>query len=83
MPFMSTKSMTGHTLGAAGAIEAVLCCIMLESKLAVRNHNFVMPDDSIATPPIAEHRSIAGRRALSTSLAFGGSNSVLLIERSC
>ncbi len=80
IPFMSTKGMTGHTLGAAGAIEAIFCCLMLSEGVAVRSSNFTESDDLPALP-LRENRPVNRPFALSTSLAFGGANTALVIGR--
>jgi len=77
--FHSTKSMTGHTLGAAGAIEAIFTAIMLEEKTAVKSHGFANAEADAAVEPLRENSPIVGRWGLSTSLAFGGSNTAVLI----
>jgi len=80
IPYMSTKALTGHTLGAAGAIEAIFTLLMLEERRAVRSHRFETQPIDIAFPPLREEQALFGARlALSTSLAFGGSNTALLL----
>lgn len=81
LKYMSTKSMTGHTLGAAGALEFIFCCLMLEAHRAVRNHGFQTPSEEIPVSPLTEDLATDGAWALSTSVAFGGSNSALVIGR--
>ena len=82
IPYMSTKGLTGHTLGAAGAIEAIFSAIMLKQEKAVRSTRFRNPPEGMTCPPLTAHRKLASPRfALSTSLAFGGSNTALLIQR--
>ena len=80
--FMSTKGRTGHTLGAAGAIEAIFTAVMLEMRMAARSWGFENRPDDFAVSPLIENISLdSPQYALSTSLAFGGSNTVLLLER--
>ena len=82
IPYMSTKGLTGHTLGAAGAIEAIFSAIMLKQEKAVRSTRFRNPPEGVTCLPLTEHRKLASPRfAISTSLAFGGSNTALLIQR--
>ena len=76
----STKSMTGHTLGAAGAIEFVVCCLTLKNKIVPPTINYENPDpecDLDYTPNKARERDI--KVCLSNSLGFGGHNATLLI----
>src|SRR5215469_98213 len=47
VPVSSTKSMMGHSLGAAGAIEAVVCLLALKNQFLPPNINFVVPDDDV------------------------------------
>ncbi len=80
--FMSTKGRTGHTLGAAGAIEAIFTAAMLEKQMAARSWGFENRPDDFAVSPLSENISLDNPQyALSTSLAFGGSNTVLLLKR--
>lgn len=79
--YQSTKALTGHTLGAAGAIEAVFTCLMLEEGRAAASRRCSDPDPEVPVPPLAENVKIPGDAALSTSLAFGGSNTALVFRR--
>ena len=79
VPFISTKGYTGHTLGAAGAIEAAFTVACLETRRIPKNAGLVIPDPDLpATPAMAETK-VTGTVALSESLAFGGHNGVLAI----
>jgi 3-oxoacyl-[acyl-carrier-protein] synthase II len=78
----STKSMTGHTLGAAGAIEFISCCLALKNSLIPPTINYQYPDpecDLNYTPNQARELNISA--CLSNSLGFGGHNASLLIEK--
>ena len=79
--YHSTKGLTGHTLGAAGALEFVFTALMLRSGVAVRSHGFSQLAPELTIPPLIEDTSIEAHYALSTSLAFGGSNSALVVCR--
>lgn len=81
-PVVSTKGVTGHTLGAAGGVEAVYTLVALnESKVSgtVGCRNI---DAKLTYPvlPEGEQLSLKSRLAISQSLAFGGGNSALVIE---
>ena len=81
IPFMSTKALTGHTLGAAGTIEAIFTLLMLERQLAVKSTRFEMKPDDFPIAPLRENRPLHDAHdALSTSLAFGGSNTALVLH---
>jgi nodulation protein E len=78
----STKSMHGHALGAAGALEAAATLLALSRKLIPPTANFVAPDpacDLDVVPNIA--RAVEIEWALSNSFAFGGLNAVLAFRR--
>jgi len=76
--FCSTKGYTGHTLGAAGGIEAVLSILALREGWIPGNAGFSEVDERIGLAPVGEKTPLAARWALSTSLAFGGNNAALV-----
>ncbi|MBP1705212.1 MAG: 3-oxoacyl-(acyl-carrier-protein) synthase [Chloroflexi bacterium] len=79
----ANKSMLGHTLGAAGAIEAIATVLALRHGVVPPTVNLEDPDDAAAgldlTPGVARERPI--RVALSNSFGFGGQNSALVFRR--
>ncbi len=79
IPFHSTKGYTGHTLGAAGAIEAALTISFLQRGVAPGTVGFKNVDPAIGIAPLTENTELTGNFALSQSLAFGGSNSALIL----
>ncbi|MHB9138872.1 MAG: beta-ketoacyl-[acyl-carrier-protein] synthase family protein [Victivallaceae bacterium] len=78
--YLSTKGQTGHTLGAAGAIEAVITGLMLRKQRIPASPGFCNPSEDIPMPPVAAETAINSKYAMSTSLAFGGCNSALLLK---
>lgn len=78
-PFVSTKCYTGHTLGAAGAIEAALTLAGLEQGLLPANVGYGEADPELPGVPVTGVTKINGKVALSESLAFGGTNAVLVL----
>jgi 3-oxoacyl-[acyl-carrier-protein] synthase II len=77
----STKSMTGHLLGAAGGIETVICALALQNGVVPPTMNYETPDpdcDLDYVPNAA--RNVKIRVALNNSLGFGGHNSSLLMK---
>ncbi|MCC6544383.1 MAG: beta-ketoacyl-[acyl-carrier-protein] synthase family protein [Nitrospirae bacterium] len=79
VPVVSTKAYTGHTLGAAGGIEAVFTIKALIDKQLPATAGFEIFDPECAITPTTKNRPINGTTAISNSLAFGGNNSVLVI----
>ncbi|MDY0301253.1 MAG: beta-ketoacyl-ACP synthase II [Trichlorobacter sp.] len=78
----STKSMTGHLLGAAGGIEAVYCCMAMDQGVVPPTINYEVPDpdcDLDYVPNTA--RDAAVQYAMSNSLGFGGTNATLLFKK--
>lgn len=78
----STKSMTGHLLGAAGAIEAIFSVLAIRDQVAPPTINLDNPDEGCSlnyVPHAAQSRPI--RHVLSNSFGFGGTNGSLLFSR--
>lgn len=81
VPFISTKGYTGHTLGAAGAIEAVFTLACLARGEVPASIGFAEQDPEIPATPVRVNTPIDGNLALSQSLAFGGNNAVLILGK--
>ena len=79
VPCSSTKGATGHTLGAAGAVEAVICALALSNQLLPGSPNTENQDPAIPIQYLLRARSSTVRRALSNSFGFGGSNCSLIL----
>lgn len=78
----STKSMTGHLLGAAGALEAMLCARALEDGIIPPTANYRVKDEECDLDYVTEGaRKQAITHALSNSLGFGGHNVSLLLKK--
>jgi len=82
-PYSSTKSLTGHSLGATGVQEAIYCLLMLEGDFIAASANVETLDPEFAeTPPVTERQDAAGLDTLlSNSFGFGGTNATLAISR--
>ena len=79
LKMLSTKGFTGHTLGAAGGLEAVFTAAGLREGWVPASVGFKNKDEAIPLIPVREKTTIYGRYAVSTSLAFGGNNAALVI----
>jgi 3-oxoacyl-[acyl-carrier-protein] synthase II len=78
----STKSMTGHMLGAAGAVEAAACALAIEHGVVPPTIHYATPDpdcDLDVTPN--EARELDVRLAISNSFGFGGANATVALRR--
>ncbi|MEW6086904.1 MAG: beta-ketoacyl-ACP synthase II [bacterium] len=78
----STKSMTGHLLGAAGGIEGVICALILDKKVVLPTINYEFPDpecdlDYVPNKPREKEVNVV----LSNSFGFGGQNGVIIMKR--
>ena len=81
-PISSTKSMTGHMLGAAGGIEAIATIQALHHKVLPPTRNYQDPDPELDLDYIPnEARDGTVDHALSTNFAFGGQNAALIFKR--
>lgn len=81
IPVSATKSMHGHLLGAAGALEGVLALLAMQHEVALPTLHLRVPDPQCAldwVPHIARN-GVAARAMLSNSFAFGGTNAVLVL----
>src|SRR3984885_1956740 len=77
-PCSSTKGATGHALGAAGALEAIICAIALDRGLMPGGLNLQQHDPDLALNYLTGNQHSALRRVLSNSFGFGGANCALL-----
>ena len=78
----STKSMTGHTLGAAGGIEAAFTALAIHRKVLPPTINYENPDPACDLDYVPNQpREVAVDAALSNSFGFGGTNAALLLKR--
>ena len=82
VPMSSTKSMMGHSLGAAGAVEAVFCLLALQHQFLPSNINFTAADDDLDLNIVAnETRPDVLHTVLSNSFGFGGTNASILMSK--
>jgi 3-oxoacyl-[acyl-carrier-protein] synthase-1 len=81
-PCSSTKGATGHTLGAAGALEAVISALAIQQGLMPGGVHTTSIDPTLTALYIKENRRAPVRRVLSNSFGFGGTNCSLIFGRS-
>ena len=80
-PGSSTKGATGHTLGAAGALEAVICALALRADLMPAGVNTTQVDPGLPVNYLRENRRTRLAPVMSNSFGFGGSNCCLVLAR--
>ncbi len=82
-PFSSTKSLTGHSLGAAGVHEAIYSLLMMENRFICASANVETLDPAAEGMPIVRERrdNVALNCVLSNSFGFGGTNAALAFKR--
>jgi 3-oxoacyl-[acyl-carrier-protein] synthase-1 len=84
MPYIgSTKSMTGHSLGATGAQEAIYSLLMLQNDFVAPSINIETLDEGAGNLPLARQRvdNIKHNTILSNSFGFGGTNATLALSK--
>jgi len=82
IPISSTKSMTGHLLGASGAIEAIVCVKALEEGFVPATIGYSVPDEDCDLDYVPNSgRKQQLKYAMSNSLGFGGHNATILLKK--
>lgn len=79
--FSSTKAFTGHTLGAAGAIEAVLSVLAIREQMVFPNLNFTVPLEELSLLPQTRAENANIQHVMSNSFGFGGSNTSIIFSK--
>ncbi|HMH23375.1 MAG TPA: beta-ketoacyl-[acyl-carrier-protein] synthase family protein [Puia sp.] len=82
-PFASTKSNTGHTLGASGALEAAYSILNLEHQEIYAGLNFKQPMATTGLRPVQVYKKIALTHVMSNSFGFGGNCTSLIFSKAC
>jgi 3-oxoacyl-[acyl-carrier-protein] synthase-1 len=81
LPASSTKGATGHTLGAAGILEAIIAKLAIENSLAPGGLNTTVPDPALRSRYLRDNLEMRIDRVMSNSFGFGGANCSLLLAR--
>jgi 3-oxoacyl-[acyl-carrier-protein] synthase II len=82
IPVSSTKSMTGHMLGAAGAVEAIICALAIKDEIVPPTANYKVKDPECDLDYVVEGaRKHKVRAAISNTFGFGGHNATLCIKK--
>jgi 3-oxoacyl-[acyl-carrier-protein] synthase II len=81
LPVSSTKASIGHLLGAAGAVEAVVCLMTLREQWLPPEIALVTPDPACKFPLVREPTAARVKVVLSNSFGFGGANATLILRR--
>ena len=78
----STKSMTGHMLGASGAVEAIITALSVANDVVPPTVNYKVPDEECDLDIVPnEARNVTVNAAISNSLGFGGHNATVLFKK--
>lgn len=82
-PISSSKSLAGHSLGAAGAHEVIYCLLMMENNFIQASANIETMDEAVADMPIVTQRvdNAELNTVLSNNFGFGGTNACLLLQK--
>jgi 3-oxoacyl-[acyl-carrier-protein] synthase-1 len=80
--FGSTKSLSGHSLGAAGVHEAIYSLLMMQDGFIAGSINVETPDEAAAgLPLVTQSRDANLRQVMSNSFGFGGTNATLVLRK--
>ncbi len=80
-PVSSTKAFTGHTLGAAGAVEAVYAALAIREQMILPSLNCQYPMQELSFKPQTEIKSAEIKNVISNSFGFGGNNTTLVFSK--
>jgi 3-oxoacyl-[acyl-carrier-protein] synthase II len=82
IPISSTKSMTGHLLGASGAVEAIVCTKVFQENVLPATINYETPDPECDLDYVPNQtRQVSPEHIMSNSFGFGGHNATLVLSR--
>jgi len=81
VPISSTKSMIGHLIGAAGAVEAVACALAIKNQIIPPTINYETPDPAMDVNVISEPTHADLNVVINNSFGFGGHNAVMVLKK--
>ncbi len=81
VPISSTKSMIGHLIGAAGAVEAVACALAIKKQIIPPTINYETPDPKLDVNVISEPTKADLNLVMNNSFGFGGHNAVMVLKK--
>jgi 3-oxoacyl-[acyl-carrier-protein] synthase II len=81
LPVSSTKAGVGHLLGAAGAVEAVICLMALRGQWLPPTSTLRVADNACSFPLVQKPATASLDYAMSNSFGFGGANATLILRR--
>jgi 3-oxoacyl-[acyl-carrier-protein] synthase II len=81
VPVSSTKSMIGHLIGAAGAVEAIACVLAIEKQIIPPSINYDTPDPDMDINVITEPTPANLGAVMNNSFGFGGHNAVMILKK--
>ncbi len=81
VPVSSTKSMIGHLIGAAGAVEAIACALAMEKQIIPPSINYETPDPDMDINVITEPTPANLGAVMNNSFGFGGHNAVMILKK--
>ena len=81
VPVSSTKSMIGHLIGAAGAVEAIACALAMENQIIPPSINYETPDPEFDLNIITKPTPANLKAVMNNSFGFGGHNAVIVLTR--
>ena len=80
--FSSSKSYVGHTIGAAGALNAIYSILAINNSFIFKNLNFISPDTDSLSPVVNKQEGIDIQYVMSNAFGFGGNNTSLVLGKS-
>ncbi|WP_201341273.1 hypothetical protein [Abyssogena phaseoliformis symbiont] len=77
----STKSLTGHSIGASGVHELIHCLLMIQNSFVFGNHEYELNDEFNDVPILKHNQDMEINTVISNSFGFGGTNASLIFKK--